>query len=142
MTEITLPSVQNEISVLVVDDDQMLADLFREWVLEKWPCKSVNRGKEALENLNGDPSIILLDREMPDLHGDEVARRLRELNSTTQIMMVSGLEPDFDISDLSIENYLNKPVDRPTLTGKNRGVDHSTFIRSRDPEILCGYVET
>ena len=50
-------------------------------------------GKEALDLTNQlDPDVLLLDVEMPDMNGYEVARKLTSQGSNTRILAVSGYD--------------------------------------------------
>jgi DNA-binding response OmpR family regulator len=69
----------------------------------------------ALEALDDTIEVVVLDRQMPDLSGEVVLEQLRDRRPALQVVMVGGVEPDLDIIDLAIDEYLRKPVDRPTL---------------------------
>ncbi len=56
---------------------------------------------------------------MPGMSGEAVLAEIREqIEFPLQVMMVSGVAPDFDVIDLPIDDYLRKPVERPTLQAK------------------------
>lgn len=52
---------------------------------------------------------------MPSMSGEEVLETIQDTNLSVQVAMVSGIDPDFDLIDLPVDDYLQKPVDRPTL---------------------------
>lgn len=131
MTDVVLSSTTRPASVLVVDDDPMLADLLSEWVAEKWECHVARGGEEALEVLDGN-DVVLLDRRMPDLSGDEVLERIRDTTADVQVLMVSSIEPGFDILDMPFDDYLRKPVDRPTL---QEAIEGLLVRRSYHPDV-------
>jgi DNA-binding response OmpR family regulator len=54
--------------------------------------------------------VVLLDRRMPDLSGDEVLRRLRDQDVDCRVVMLTAVDPDFDIVDMPFDDYLCKPV--------------------------------
>lgn len=116
------PVIDGRTEVLVVDDDEMLADLFAEWVEEKWHCRAVNSGRDAVEAADADTDVVLLDRQMPGMGGEEVLAALREAELDLQAMMISGVAPGLDLLELSIGDYLQKPVDRPTLQAAIEGL--------------------
>lgn len=132
MSEITLSSAGRQASVLVVDDEAMLADLLYEWVNEKWPCEAVYSGQEALEVVDGTIDLVLLDRQMPDLSGEEVLQTIRDQHGSIQVLMVSAIEPNFDILDLPFDGYLQKPVDRPTV---QEAIEGLLIRRTYEPAI-------
>lgn len=115
MAELSLPSSEAVAEVIVVDDEPMMADLLQEWVLEKWHCEVAYHGADALERVSEETDIVLLDRQMPDFSGEAVLRELRTMGLDCQVMFVSGVEPDLDILELPFDDYLTKPVERPTL---------------------------
>ncbi len=72
------PSLQNR-SVLIVDDEKMNIFLCKT-ILENWGIKtdSAESGTEALEKFqNNHYDLILLDVQMPEMSGIEVAQRIR-----------------------------------------------------------------
>lgn len=103
------------VQCLVVDDEAGLADLYAEWVAEKWKCTAVYDGESALETIGPDTDIVLLDREMPGLSGEAVLQQLRADGYSVQVLMVSGIAPDVDLIEYPIDDYLHKPVKRPDL---------------------------
>lgn len=115
---VNIPTSDITAKVLVVDDERPLADLFDEWVREKWTCETVYSGTEALDVVNEDVGLVLLDRQMPGKSGEEVLDELRNMDYSLQVMMVSGVEPDVDLVELPIDDYLQKPVDRVLLQEK------------------------
>jgi len=117
---------------IVVDDQQGLADLFTEWVAEKWECETVYSGEAALEVIDSHTDIVLLDREMPGLSGKEVLRTIRDEEYSVQVMMVSGVEPDVDLIEYPIDDYLQKPVKRPRFQQK---IEELLLRRTYHPQV-------
>jgi DNA-binding response OmpR family regulator len=56
--------------------------------------------------------VFLLDRQMPELAGGEVLERVRERGLDVRAVMVTAVDPDFDILDMPFDDYLVKPVTR------------------------------
>lgn len=99
-------------TVLLVDDNDRLADLFATWLEEDYTVKIAYSGEQALEKIDETIDVILLDRQMPELSGDAVLAELRQREITCQVVMVTVLEPEADILDLGYDEYLTKPVSR------------------------------
>ncbi|MFB6096754.1 MAG: response regulator [Haloferacaceae archaeon] len=95
-------------TVLVVDDEPALAELYAEW-LRDYDVLVADGGERALE-LVDEADVVLLDREMPGLGGDEVLERIRAREVSCQVAMVTGVKPDLDVVDLPFDAYLVKPV--------------------------------
>jgi len=64
--------------------------------------------------------VVLLDRRMPGLSGDEVLRHLRNVGYDCAVGMVTAVAPDADVVDLPFDLYLVKPVDYEELVAATR----------------------
>jgi two-component system response regulator AdeR len=101
--------------VLVVEDERDLSDLYRTWLAETYRVRTARDGRAALEALDDEVDIVLLDRRMPDLSGDEVLNRIRDRDLDCRVAMVTAVEPDTDIVDMAFDDYLVKPVSEAEL---------------------------
>ena len=115
-------------TVLVVDDERGLADLYAIWLEDDYEVRTAYDGAEALDALDASVSVVLLDRQMPDISGDNVLSELRDRGIDCRVAMVTAVEPELDIIDLGFDDYLRKPVDRETLVATvERLVRRSTY---------------
>ena len=101
--------------VLVVEDEPDLADLYATWLKIDYRVRTAYGGEEAIEQLDEEIDVILLDRRMPGLSGDEVLEEVRDRDIDCRVSMVTAVEPDFDIIEMGFDTYLVKPVQRDTL---------------------------
>ncbi|AZH24992.1 response regulator [Haloplanus aerogenes] len=108
--------------VLVVEDETELAELFAEWLSEEYDVDVATNGEEALELVDDDTDIVLLDRLMPGLSGDEVLERIRERDYNCRVAMVTAVEPDFDVLDMGFDDYVVKPLFRKDIQRLVRGL--------------------
>jgi len=75
--------------LLVVDDIQMITDLFNYEFEDEFEVTSARNGAEGLKLASSlRPDVILLDVIMPDITGIEVARRLSVQPDTSRIPIV------------------------------------------------------
>ena len=102
-------------TVLVVEDEPNLLNLFEVWLAEDYRIRTATGGAEALNRLDDRVDVLILDRRMPDLSGDELLAELREADCSYPVALVSAAEPDFDLLDLSFDAHLSKPVSRGEL---------------------------
>jgi DNA-binding response OmpR family regulator len=102
-------------TVLVVEDEHDLADLYATWLDDEYRVRVAYGGKEALEELDDSVSVVLLDRRMPDLSGDEALAEIRSRGFDCRVAMVTAVEPDFDIVAMGFDDYLVKPVSKEAL---------------------------
>ncbi|MFT4911043.1 MAG: CheY-like chemotaxis protein [Natronomonas sp.] len=104
----------SEPHVLMVDDEKTVADAYALRLEDVAEVTVVYSGEAALDTV-GDgrvPDVVLLDRHMPGMSGDEVLKRIRERELETRVIMVTAIDPDLDILDMPFDDYLSKPVDR------------------------------
>ncbi|QCW03865.1 HalX domain-containing protein [Natrinema pallidum] len=101
--------------VLVVDDEARLADLFAAWLQGEWVIETAYDGEEALEKMADSVEVVLLDRRMPGLSGDEVLEQIRGQGYDSRVVMVTAVDPDFDIIEMGFDDYLVKPVSKDEL---------------------------
>jgi len=102
-------------TVLAVDDDEKLLETYRMWLDADYDLRLAADGEDALERLDEDVQVVLLDRLMPGLSGDEVLDRIRETGVNCQVAMVTAVEPDFDIAEMAFDAYIPKAIDRETV---------------------------
>ena len=100
--------------VLVVDDEEGVAEVFSLWLRDEYETRVATGGEAALEAIDG-VDIVLLDRRMPDLSGDETLARMRERGYDGPVAMVTAVDPDFDIVDMAFDDYLVKPISKEEL---------------------------
>ena len=101
--------------VLVVDDEARLADLFAAWIGMERSVETAHDGEQALEAMGESVEIVLLDRRMPGLSGDEVLQEIRSADYDCRVVMVTAVDPDFDIIEMGFDDYLVKPVSKDEL---------------------------
>ncbi|MGW2047776.1 response regulator transcription factor [Streptomyces sp. NPDC001858] len=71
-----------------------------------------------------DYDVIVLDRDLPVMTGDEVCRRLRELTAPPRILMLTAAgeitDKVYGLTALGADDYLTKPFDFAELTARVR----------------------
>lgn len=102
-------------TVLVVDDESAVADAYTAQLDPEYDVRTAYNGSQALEIVDETVDVVLLDRRMPSLSGDEVLDEIRERGLDCRVIMVTAVDPDFDIVEMPFEDYLQKPVDRENL---------------------------
>jgi DNA-binding response OmpR family regulator len=101
--------------VLVVEDERDLAELYATWLGGTYRVRTARDGRTALEQLDDEVRVVLLDRRMPDLSGDEVLDTIRERGLGCRVAMVTAVEPDVDVVEMRFDDYLVKPVSKAEL---------------------------
>ena len=103
------------IRVLVVEDERPLAAALARWLRRQGMAVDVaNDGEVALAKARSVPyDVVVLDRHLPVLHGDEVCRRLVAGGADARILMLTAADSTdqlVDGLDLGADDYLVKPV--------------------------------
>lgn len=102
-------------TVLVVDDEQVITDTYREILVDEYTVEVANSGEQALGILGPEIDVVLLDRRMPGMSGDELLEEIRCLESDHRVVMITAVEPDTNIIGMDFDEYLVKPVSETQL---------------------------
>jgi len=118
-----MTETENIQSVLVADDDELLAKLIEyKLIQEGYAVTVVGDGAHALEHAFADkPDLIVLDGMMPGMDGMEVLRNLKENPETqnTLVVMLTARGMERDIVgglELGADEYMVKPFMPGELT--------------------------
>ncbi len=113
--------------VLVVEDEQLLADAVATGLRrEAMAVDVVYDGQAALDRVAvNDYDVVVLDRDLPLVHGDDVLRKIVEEGQPTRVLMLTAAG---DISDrvegleLGADDYLPKPFAFSELVARVRAL--------------------
>jgi two-component system, NtrC family, response regulator HydG len=111
----------NVTEVLVVDDDILFCLILHRMLSDEHykvqTSQSVADALEAIEQKSFDAYVM--DCELPDGAGIDVAERIRSKGSNAPIILISGYDPSavaLRAEELHISDYLEKPFSRATLS--------------------------
>lgn len=109
--------------VLLVEDETVLAEALRGALTRaSMAVDVVHDGAAALEAVTvNDYDVVVLDRDLPLVHGDEVARRIAAGPSGPRILMLTAARRAQDkVAGLHLgaDDYLGKPFDLAELTAR------------------------
>jgi DNA-binding response OmpR family regulator len=109
--------------VLVVEDETVLADAVAEFLRrESFAVDVVYDGDAALERVFvNDYDIVVLDRDLPRVHGDEVCRAILDGESRARVLMLtaaSAVRARVEGLALGADDYLTKPFAMAELTAR------------------------
>ncbi len=100
--------------ILVIDDDLQTCRLLNHVLgAEGHDAKVAHSGSAGLEAFAADAfDLVITDRAMPDMSGDDVARQIREENDSIPIVMVTGfgdLLQDTGAKPEGVDEIVGKP---------------------------------
>jgi two-component system, response regulator, stage 0 sporulation protein F len=108
-------------SILIVDDEPAVAEMLRDiFISQGYSVDRASNGGDAvmLASLSR-PDAVILDMKLPDTTGADVLARLRELDESIAVIMLSGSD-DEDMSKTLLKagaiDYLRKPFHFDQLT--------------------------
>ncbi|MDQ0365003.1 response regulator transcription factor [Catenuloplanes indicus] len=129
--------------VLIIEDEPYLADaiqlgLRRETIAADVACD----GETGLESIEAnDYDVVLLDRDLPGMHGDEVCARIAAGRPELRVLMLTAartLGERVAGFELGADDYLVKPFEFPELVARLRALERRTQP-ARPPVIdACG----
>jgi DNA-binding response OmpR family regulator len=83
-------------------------------------------GADALDRLSSTRyDVVVLDRDLPGVHGDQICRRLAAEATTSRILMLTAsgtLQDRVGGLELGADDYLSKPFDFPELVARVRAL--------------------
>ena len=110
------------IQVLLIDDDQELCNLQRDYLTSEGFAVTVcHNGEQGLETaLRGEFDILLLDQMLPGLSGSELLRRLRQHSALPVLMITAEAKKENIIAaaQAGASGYIVKPFTAATLSEK------------------------
>jgi DNA-binding response OmpR family regulator len=114
--------------ILVAEDEKGMAHILKRGLEEEGYAVSLaSDGPAALTSAKTTPfDMILLDVMLPGLNGIEVARRLREAQRNTPILMLTARDTVPDIVkglDAGADDYLTKPFSFAVLLARIRALE-------------------
>jgi DNA-binding response OmpR family regulator len=111
------------VRVLVIEDDEELAETVAAGLRHARMAVDVALDGESglARALVNDYDVIVLDRDLPGLHGDLVCARLVDSGGRTRLLMLTAAATNDDLVGglgLGADDYLPKPFDFPVLIAR------------------------
>ncbi len=133
-------------TILIVEDETDLVELVC-YHLERegYVCRKADDGERALaEAYRNPPDLIILDRMLPRLAGEEVARRLKRDSRTSSvpiIMLTAKAEDEDELVGFALgaDDYIRKPFSMKLLLARVAAVlRRQATATSRDEVLVVG----
>lgn len=101
------------INILLVDDEKKICEFVKAYLdNEGYNTKVAYDGKTAIEYFNNNAfDIVILDRMLPDISGEDICKHIRSKSNTPIIMLTAMIEDEERIEgfNLGCDDYICKP---------------------------------
>ncbi len=128
---------QRKASVLIIDDDAQIRDLFVAILGNSCSCSSVASAEAALTKLAEEAfDLVISDIDMEGMSGIELIPKLHSISPGTVVVMISGhqdIETAIEAMRVGAFDYITKPLDmRHVDAAVQRALDHRSLIREKE----------
>lgn len=132
--------------VLIVEDEQFLADAISTALSrEDFHTHALYDGTSALSHLtshSGSVDVVVLDRDLPGVHGDEICARIVADYPHIRVLMLTAagtLDDRLSGFELGADDYLPKPFELPELIARVTALSRRSSPQ-RNSVLVCGDV--
>ncbi|MBD8514384.1 sigma-54 dependent transcriptional regulator [Photobacterium sp. WH77] len=144
-------TISDNIEVLIIDDDQDVADAYQHLLeVAGYQTRTATDPLQALTLLHKEwPGVVITDMYMPGMNGKEVLHRIKSLDSTLPVILITG-HGDIPMAVDALQNgaadFLQKPLQPAeliTLLDKHlpkrkQLIEHRKRLRQTASDVLLG----
>ncbi len=126
--------------ILIVDDEVIQREVLSGFLeAQGYEVITAVNGSDALEKFRKEPiNLVLLDHRMPDMNGDEVLERIRELNPTVYAIMITAygaVDTAVKVMKLGAVDFMEKPVDLEKLLDRIQEIEQTIAVNEDFQEV-------
>jgi len=132
-------------NILIVDDEKDQLELLKGF-LEKqgFNVAAAENGAKGIELFKNNPvQLVILDHKMPDIQGDEVLKKMIEINPHSRFIMVTAygaIDMAVNVMKLGACDFMEKPVDLSDLLSRIKKIEDDVYIEE-DVRYVSGTME-
>ena len=99
--------------IFIVDDDKWYGEIIKYHLAlnPEWEVHLFGSGNEVLEHLHEGPSVVTLDYSMPNMSGMQVLKKIKAINNSIPVVIISGqddIETAVDLIQKGAYDYIVK----------------------------------
>ncbi len=119
--------------ILIVDDEPDQRELLKGFLENQgYDVLCAADGREAISLFRKEPiQVVLLDQRMPDMNGEEVLEKIKEINPLVRAMMITAygaVNTAVNVMKLGADDFLEKPVDLSVLLEKIQTLEQKISV--------------
>lgn len=123
-------------NILIVDDEEKITQVIKAYLdKEGYNCKVANTGIDAINYFKENEfDLIILDRMLPDISGEEICEIIRK-ESMVHIIMLTAKTEDEDVIDgfnIGCDDYVCKPFNVKELVLRAKAVFRKLDVENKD----------
>jgi two-component system KDP operon response regulator KdpE len=131
------------LKIMIVDDEPPIRKLLRMGLsTQGYDVLEASNGKIALDLLQQEPALIILDLGLPDIQGHDLLRMIRGRNDSVPIVVLSSRGDEagkVQALDLGADDYLTKPFGMDELLARMRAaLRHQLQVHGERPVFRSG----
>jgi two-component system KDP operon response regulator KdpE len=131
------------LKIMIVDDEPPIRKLLRMGLsTQGYDVLEASNGKIALDLLQQEPALIILDLGLPDIQGHDLLRMIRGRNDSVPIVVLSSRGDEagkVQALDLGADDYLTKPFGMDELLARLRAaLRHQLQVHGERPVFRSG----
>ncbi len=120
-------------NILIVDDEKMQRDMLRGFLQKQgYQVLSAADGTTGINLfMEHTVDLLLLDHRMPDMNGDEVLARIKQINPGVRAIMITAygaVDTAVRVMQLGADDFLEKPVDLAILLAKIQAIEDELLV--------------
>ena len=121
--------------ILLVEDDKKISELVKDSLQEEgYVVEQSFDGEDGyFKIIENQPDLVILDIMMPKMNGYKVCAKVRKIDITSPILMLTAKNCEYDVEeglDTGADGYLKKPFSMVELLARIR-----KLLRVSNPEI-------
>ena len=113
-------------NILIIDDEDKITSVIKAYLeKEGYNCIIANNGIQAMKCFSQyNIDLIILDRMLPDISGEEICKRIREISNVHIIMLTAKIDDEDKIDgfNLGCDDYVCKPFNVKELVLRVKAV--------------------
>jgi len=106
---------KEKLNILIIDDESDMQETLKSILKKNYSPFSVSSGAEGLKEIKkGNYKLVLLDLRMPEMDGIEALKKIKELDNSIPVIMVTAskdIKSAVEAMKLGAEDYVGKPFE-------------------------------